>query len=490
MAAKSYRTPLSKRRINANSPENYLLAGLLEIALIEGLRGVSDAPISLDPFQKAFLMVPARRRCIEKSRQVGFSWIMAGEAALRCSLRQAYTGTFLSYNQKEAAEKIRYAKLIIDGLPAQFQKKATEDAKSTLTLLDGAGRSTSRIESVPSRAPRGLGGDVYLDELAHYQRDKDVYAGTTALISRHPRAQLTVCSTPFGRRGTFWEIARQETETSYPGFWRLSVPWWLSRHFCRNPRAARANGVASMMTEDRVRVWGTKPLREQFDSLLLEDFQQEYECDYADQVHSFFPWTLINRCAKDLALYDGSDGWEVHGRLVAGFDVGRRRDVSAMTIAEEIDGHYFIRYLNMWERMPFDDQEELIRECLRELPIARLRIDENGIGMNLAETMVKEFGADRVQPIAISQPAKELMATDVKVMMDKGQLTIPKHRDLLTQTHAIRKKVGEGGRPIFDVETNAKHHGDLFWSMAIGVHRERKGSTQKRPAKYRARVAG
>ena len=56
---------------------------------------------------------------------------------------------------------------------------------------------------MPSKPPRGKRGDAYLDELAHYVNDREVYTGSTALILRS-HGQLTGCSTPLGRRGIFW----------------------------------------------------------------------------------------------------------------------------------------------------------------------------------------------------------------------------------------------------------------------------------------------
>ncbi len=490
MAGKSYRTPITKQRIRAGQTGQRAEAGLAEIMLIEGMAGINDQPITLDPYQIAFMCCNARFRCVEKARQTGFSWIMAAESAARAILRPAHTGVFLSYNLSDATEKVRYAKMILESLPREFRKKIVEDAKTAIGVYDDATHTTSRIKSFPSKAPRGLGGDVYLDELAHYMRDEEVYMGSTALITRHPLAQLTVCSTPAGRRGMFWQIARAETDKKFKGYLRFRVPWWLSTHYTKDIRAARAAGIEHIPTEQRVYAFGKRSIQEQFETLLLEDFQQEFECAYIDAAHSYYPWNLINSCAKDIPLETESYGWNVRGRLIAGYDVGRRRDVSALCILEEIDGHYFVRYLNMWYRLPFGEQEQIIRECLQELPVQQIRIDENGIGMNLAENMTTEFGIDRVLPVSMSQPRKELIATDVKTMMEKGDVTIPRHRDLTTQMHAIRRTIGEGGKPKFDTIRNARHHGDLFWAFGLAAHKERSGEKKRAKVTYRARVAG
>jgi hypothetical protein len=123
----------------------------------------------------------------------------------------------------------------------------------------------------------------------------------------------------------FWEIARQELR-KFGAYWRQQVPWWLCRFFCTD--VARASKEAALTpTEERVRTFGTRDIQDQFDSLMIEDFQQEFELAYCDESYSFFPYELILPCTSDeLVLADDFPSLaEPKGRLVAGFDVGRKR---------------------------------------------------------------------------------------------------------------------------------------------------------------------
>jgi hypothetical protein len=54
----------------------------------------------------------------------------------------------------------------------------------------------------------------------------------------------------------------------------MNVPWWLSRFFCRDLDRA-AIEAPEMTTVERVERFGRPEIEEQFDSLSLEDFQQE-----------------------------------------------------------------------------------------------------------------------------------------------------------------------------------------------------------------------
>jgi hypothetical protein len=186
-----------------------------EWGFAEGLLSYDDEPIALEQYQLNFLQNRSRFRWVTKSRQVGFSFLFALEALARCHLREKHTAVFVSYNLDDAKEKILVARQVHEELPLAYQKRLVVDSKTELAFeSNGATKRLSRILSHPSKAPRGKKGDVYLDELAHYVNDREVYRGSTALILRS-NGQLTGCSTPLGRRGIFWEIANEELR-KYP----------------------------------------------------------------------------------------------------------------------------------------------------------------------------------------------------------------------------------------------------------------------------------
>jgi Terminase large subunit, T4likevirus-type, N-terminal len=247
-----------------------------EWGFAEGLMSYDDEPVVLEQYQLHFLQNRSRFRWVSKSRQVGFSFLFALEALARCHLREKHTAVFVSYNLDDAKEKILVARQVHEELPLAYQKRLVVDSKTELAFeSNGAAKRVSRILSHPSKAPRGKKGDVYLDELAHYVNDREVYRGSTALILRSS-GQLTGCSTPLGRRGIFWEIANEELR-KYPHHIRQVVPWWLCRFFSTDVREA-SKVALDLPTEERVATFGRPTIIEQYDSLPLEDFKQEFEC--------------------------------------------------------------------------------------------------------------------------------------------------------------------------------------------------------------------
>ncbi len=444
-----------------------------ELGFLTGIGHYNEEPIVFEPYQVAFLRSTRKYRWIEKGRQVGFSFLFACEAIARCHLREAHTSVMVSYNLEDAKEKVNYARQIAEELPLAFRKKLVTDSKTELSFLsNGASKRVSRIISNPSKAPRGKKGDLYLDELAHYANDREVYKGSTALILRS-RGQLTGCSSPLGRRGVFWEIARQELRR-YGTYWRQQVPWWLCRFFSTD--VARASKEAPLMTtEQRVRTFGTKDIQDQLDSLLLEDFQQEFELAYCDESYSFFPYELIlPSTSDDLVLADDFPGLaELEGRLVAGFDVGRKRDLSELAIFEQVGGKQECRLLRSYDRVPFAEQEADLRRMLSILPIARLSIDQNGLGMHLAENLRRDFA--QVVPETFTNESKEVWVNDFKILLQRKDVVLPKERELVAQIHSVKKRLTPSGKPSFEVERDevGRGHADRFWAVALACRKER-----------------
>lgn len=449
-----------------------------------------DEPIAFEPYQLAFMTTQANLRCVEKSRQVGYSWVFACEALSRAHLREQHTAVFVSYNLADAKEKISYCQQMHEELPLEYQKKRIVDSKLEIAFQSNSARGRiSRIISNPSKAPRGKKGDIYLDELAHCANDRDIYKGSTALILRS-NGQLTVCSSPLGRRGMFWEIARQEIRP-YRSYWRQSVPWWLCSFMCTDIFAA-SKLAGAMTTAERVARFGTNKIKDQFDSLMLEDFQQEFEVVYSDETLTFFPFELIIPCTDpDLVLAE--DFGEVRkltkgGRLVAGFDVGRKRDVSELYLFEEMnDGEMVLRYKQSFDKTKFAEQENALRTMLVMLPMARLSIDSNGIGMQLAENLAADFPGVVVEEV-FTGPNKEVWSTDFKIRLQKRTVRMDRDRDLIAQIHSIKKNVTAGGRVTFDAERDGKGHADKYWACALACRKER--GEQRSEVEVGVRVIG
>lgn len=436
-----------------------------------------EQPVELYKYQYAMVTNPARFQLIAKARQIGGSYGLAAKALVRGLLRDGHDSVFVSYNLEDAKEKIIYVRELYDEIPLRYRKALKEDTQKTVSFESLNAKSRpSRIRSLPSKAPRGSHGDIYLDEFAHYREDRKIYKGSTAVIIRGD-SQFILCSTPLGRRGMFWEISTQELK-KYPAYTRQYIPWWLCPEFCIDPKMA-AMAAPRLATQERVEAFGTKALKQQFESLDLEDFQQEYELRFVDESTAYFPYELI----LGNTTVDPDDLWESisdvqtppTGKLKAGFDIGRKRHVSVFCIVEENKMKVnTVRHINIMQKMEFQMQENLVAQFMEALPITPLYVDQTGLGMQMAESLSKRF-PNRVIRENFNVGNKVRWCGDFKIGLERKMIKLPKRRDVVSHIHAIRRKISQHGNVIFDVDSTDRSagHADIFWSLALACQRQR-----------------
>ena len=88
------------------------------------------------------------------------------------------------------------------------------------------------------------------------------------------------------------------------------------------------------------------------------------------------------------------------GDLYAGYDVGRKHDLSVLVVLERINKEFRWRGAVELREAPFDEQFELLTSVLKVRGLRRLAIDQSGLGMQLAEDLVREHRS-RVEPISV-----------------------------------------------------------------------------------------
>lgn len=437
-----------------------------------------------------------------KSRQIAWSWTIAAEAVADALADlwhdQPRDSVFVSINQQEAAEKIRYARHVLDTLRESAIGDAipplVRDSMLEIELANGA-----RLTSLPARPPRGRArANVYLDEFAHVADDKAIYTAALPIISKGGR--LRIGSSPFGAAGQFWEIANQAIRP-YPGYTRAVAPWWTCYAFCTDPPAARRD-APQMDTAARVARFGNHRITAIFENLDIDDFRQEYEAAFVDESRSYFTWEEIRDATRaDLlhaaATVTGAEigpalaaideiagqirGGHVEEAYTAGYDVGRTHDRSELiAVGLSTSDDYPIRLMITLDKTPYDAQAAVIAHALDRLPLTRLWIDRNGIGGQLAEQTERAAPAV-AHGAAFTAQSKELWATTAKRLMQQDRIKLPPNRDLAYQIHSIRKMVSASRQNVFDVDANEQHHADKAWALFLALAAAEAGRRQTDP---------
>lgn len=459
-----------------------------EAGFLEGVCRLGAGPVSLEPYQRTFmrLRAPGEQarasfRAVNKSRQVGFSFSFAAESFARAMMADNYGAVHVSYNLADAKQKIDEARRLHEAMPLAYQKRLITDTRTEL-VWQGNGRKSgrSKIKSMPARPPRGVNGDVYLDEFAHVADDRKIYEGATALMMRS-QGQLTVASTPLGRRGMFYEIVTGcLAEQPYADFARMAVPWWFLQHhgpqrpgFCLDVRRA-VHYAAGMTTAERVAVFGSKSLREIFENMSLEAFCQEFECDFSEIAGAFFPNNLIQSCMPTehevVEEPDDMPPVPADGRRVCGVDIGRTTDKTVCWVGDQTGDpakpHFNSVLCKKMTNVPFREQEDYLRRVLGSPGVVRMKIDDTGIGRNLAENLAADFPSI-AEGVTFTAPIKERLATNVKIMMQQQRIDLPADRILKSDINSVVRRVSANNNVVFEAKRTKDGHADRFWALAL-----------------------
>jgi len=402
----------------------------------------------LYPYQYAFLSEKSRFTITVKARQVGFSYAFAYRGLMRALEEPGYSALYLSLNQRDAEEKIRYARLLYRSLPKEKRRKIrmVRDSLQEIAFSNG-----SRLLSLPcSSGLRGKSGHLFLDEFAHFKEDEEIFIAALPLASRG--YEVHIASTPLGRRGLFYEI--YSNEEKYPQYKRFRIPWWHCPVFT-NDLVRAMEEAEYLTTEERVEKFGTPALKEIFQSFpTIEGFQQEYECSFLSDEGAFFPYSTLVQAISD-ELPPAVAGTKL-GYFYLGVDIGRVRDATAIALVfQPFQGASFLADLQILYKLPFNEAFQKIDHLIQLYRPLKVYIDRTGMGMPLAEELQRRWG-NLVEGVHFTAQNKQAMMTNLRGLMEKGELKIPRHQELILQLQGIEKDT-----------YSAKGHDDAAWALAL-----------------------
>lgn len=389
--------------------------------------------MKLYEYQIRFRNDPSRLRIVNKSRQIGFSFLTSVEAVDKASFMKKDV-LLASASLRQSKElNFKCQKLIeacqAAGIPIELEAASKEELK----IKDGG-----RIFTLPSNpnTVRGFSGDVYLDEFALHKDQYKIYQSLVPTITRGH--SITIISTPLGQSDLFYEIFTDKDK--YPDFVRYQTD-----------------------------IYQAKELGFDVDVELIkrnvdeETFRQEYLCEFIDENSSYFPYDLIMSCKVEDEVLEN-----VYGMNYLGVDIGRRKDLTAIYIFTKAGTKFYYKDSCVLKGKDFNTQKDVIRQYINEYNIFRGCIDATGIGNQLAEELNQEFSF--IEPVQFTNPIKERMVVDIKKLYETKNIAIPSDRELITDTHSIRKIVTMANNIRFDADSTDKGHADRFWASALAIH--------------------
>ncbi len=390
--------------------------------------------------QRRWLEDRSRLRVCCKARQIGLSTAVATEALHAAVYGQ--TTVIVSASQRQASELLRKASQLLPlvTIAAEGAVRVDKESAEAIELSTGG-----RVISLPASAAtvQGYTGHVVIDEAAWIPDVEALWMAIVPTISTRGEYRLSVVSTPGPRAGMFHRL------------WHNGDEAW-SRH-CVNIYDARAGGAPHDLDALRAAVADEATWR------------AAYECQFVDEAHALLPYDLLLARVDDALSYhlDGKTLGEP-GDLYAGYDVGRKHDLSVLIVLERTQKEFRWRGAVELRQAPFDEQFELLGSVLQGRGLRRLAIDQSGLGMQLAEELVGKHGS-RVEPITMTAPVKESLASRILAVFQRGEVRIPDHRPLLDDLHSVQRTVTLSGNARYAAPREAGSHADRWTALALAL---------------------
>lgn len=442
---------------------------------LETLTELDGAPFVLEPYQIRFLNDMSYFRIVNKSRQIGFSTILAGEALARAATQEGYRANIVSINQKEASDKIEIARNLYHSVPDEFKEgnpslKPVLYTDSDTELSFHRPPKTSTIISQPaSAAIRGGRKDIYFDEFAHIRDAAKLYRAATPAIIRG-NSRLTIISTPLGQSGLFYDIF--DGTDAYKNYSRHAVPWWECSAMVKPGYYEEALAEAASVpgSEDRIVKYGSEKLLvvfQEFGGDLL-GFQTEFEATFADEATAYYPWELIIGCTNnDQTIWkEWPPGYDSEGELSIGVDLARDQDKTVFTVVEHLEGKAKVLFAKATQDT-YDDQFKYLKYLVRIVRPSRVTIDQTGVGQKFVEDAKREIEDFNIEGVVFTNSGKERWATTFKGDMQSARVSWPNISDLKRQIHGIKRTKTEANFYRF-----SGLHDDYFWSLMLALYGE------------------
>jgi phage FluMu gp28-like protein len=444
-------------------------------------------------YQLAWLADQSPRKTAVKSRRIGFSEVVAYEAAERAigvDLMHS-NRRFKPVNQNLISASHRQSKELLSKVLhhlKQFQDRGmctiVGESKTELKIAVGGYTSLVMAFSSNPRSIRGYAGDVILDEFGNTRNQDAVWKAALPLalanLGHKTGYKVRVIGTPEGDDNKFYEINRGKPSK----FW--------SCHTVDIYEAERCNFPIMVDCEDGEQRPGTAAeMRLAYDE---DTFAQEFECSFLAANTRYISAELYDACIyeddpsspEDVELpdtvglaYGGLDIADVTGTgdLWAWVELQRRttpatRKSPASTALWHMD-------TDAWCARPAKDGEERdqakawedmeawadkrVRHC------SRAAVDATGIGVQFSARLEQRHRG-RVQRVNFSSSTqREEVVSSLRLGMERKNVRLrASDRALRTDVLMLRRKV-KNGQVRVQAPRTARGHADRAWALAMAV---------------------
>lgn len=421
---------------------------------------IAQPIIKFLPYQQAWLADNARFKIGMFARQTGKTFTTCAEIVDDC-IQAEIKGSkvrwvILSRGERQAKEAIDeaikpfckafyivYAGLLkgrADPVYYEGEFRAADNAvyKTQEVIFPGGSRITA-LPANPDTA-RGYSANVFLDEFAFHKDSRAIWKALFPVISK-PGLKLRITSTPNGKDNKFYEL------------WTNKDTVW-AKH-----QVDIYSAVAQGLDRD---IDMLKAALDDDDGWL-----QEYELKFLDEGSAWLTYDLITACEDENAgkpeLYTG-------GTCYIGNDIGARRDLWVAWVLEEVGDVLWTREISELSKAKFAEHDLEIARLNQNYNMAKLAMDQTGMGEKPVEDMQAEYGEGVVEGVILSSSRRLAIATAGKQRFEDRKIRIPAGNSILrADLHKLKKVSGDTGAPRLVADRDGIGHADRTWACFLAV---------------------
>lgn len=406
-------------------------------------------------YQKRWINDKSRFKLRVKSRQVGGSEDSSFEVVDECVEIPATTWILLSAGERQSLELMEKVQRFRQAAGIVGELESSTFFENTLVkqlMLKFPNRS--RIIALPANpdTARGFSGNVFLDEYGFHKDQKKIWQAMYPMITRGFR--VAVNSTANGCEGKFYDLAKDLglTDGSPNESGLVQVGKWSGHHV--DIFRAVAEGLPANIDELREGAGDD------------ETWDQEFCCLFVRGDSEWITQEMIAACESLQATLVMPSGIIPARQMFAGYDVGRRRDLSILWFLEPVGTKKITRAVITMAKMKFRDQRAKIDTLMAF--VRRMCVDGTGIGMQMGEELAEDYPG-QIEPVMFTSASKEDMAVRTKRNFEDVALLIPNDVQVRRSIKSVKKITTAAGNPRFDADRTDKGHADEFWGLSLAL---------------------
>lgn len=461
----------------------------------------SKPVLPLTEYGKRWILDESRFLIGAWSRQTGKSFNTTLKVNKYCKASKVQW-LYLSASERQVKQLVAYTKLHSQAWDLgvgidEHSFSAGGDTSYTMLSIDYP-KSGANILALPANpdTARGFPRNVFLDEFAIHKDSREIWKALYPSITRGFR--IIVTSTFKGKTNKFYDLFYGTPTLQRfigPEFEYVGERGGWSKHLVTIHHAAEMgldikDHEGNSITPDELRLGYNDE----------DAWQEEYLCEPSDEAAAFLThdqlsaiedtkiearpeWItrLIEAAEKNYKLFKITkdplimppahilDHVDIPGDLYLGMDIGRKKDLSVIWPDVMVNG--VLKTLGVVEmsKMPYYVQRHVLFAFLMNKAFRRACIDESGIGSNLAEDAVDQFGG-RVEGVPFSAANKEALALGLKENVEDQLSRIPADGVIRASLHSVKKYSTTTKHFRFDAErTDKTGHADHFWAKSLAV---------------------